>query len=239
MAQFILVHGAGHGGWCWERIAPLLTARGHKVEAPDLPGLGADATPPACVSLSSNVQVIARLLDARAEPAILVGHSLGGITIGAVAEARRKRVSALVYLTAIMPPNGRTGRDMTLTEPDALIRRAIEMSGDGSTYTFARAHVPTLFYNDVPPEDRFRAIERLRPQPTAISATPMSLTDERYGSVPRWYIECTRDNAISIDLQRRMQAALPCRSITMDCGHSPFYSHPDELADHLDSIARA
>ena len=89
------------------------------------------------------------------------------------------------------------------------------------------------------PEDRYRAMERLRPQPIAISTTPLTLTEERYGSVPRWYIECTRDNAVRIARQRAMVKDLPCKVITLEHGHTPFYSAPEELVEHLDMIGRS
>jgi pimeloyl-ACP methyl ester carboxylesterase len=239
MAIFILVHGAAHGGWCWEKVVPLLEARGHKVCAPDLPGLGKDQTPPANVTLADNVEKISRLLDKMDEPVVLVGHALGGATIGQVAEARRRKLKALVYVCGLMPPSGKATREMTAGDPDALFRRSREVSPDGMTYTFARSQLPALFYADVSPEDRYRAMERLRPQPIAISTTTLSLTEERYGSVPRWYIECTRDNAVVLGRQRAMVRNLPCKVITMECGHTPFYSAPEELADNLETIAKA
>ena len=73
MATFILVHGACHGGWCWEKVTPILEGHGHKVCAPDLPGLGKDQTPPASVTLADNVERISRLLDKMEEPVVLVG----------------------------------------------------------------------------------------------------------------------------------------------------------------------
>lgn len=239
MATFILVHGASHGGWCWEKVAPLLEAGGHKVCAPDLPGLGKDQTPPANVTLADNVEKISRLLDKMDEPVVLVGHALGGVTISQVAEARRRKIKALVYVCGLMPPSGRTSREMTGDDPDALFRRSREVSPDGLTYTFARTQLPVLFYADVSPEDRYRAMERLRPQPLSISTTPVSLTEERFGSVPRWYIECTQDNAVRIARQRAMVKNLPCKVVTMECGHTPFYSKPEELAEHLEEIARS
>jgi pimeloyl-ACP methyl ester carboxylesterase len=239
MAIFILVHGAAHGGWCWEKVAPILTERGHKVCAPDLPGLGKDQTPPANVTLADNVEKISRLLDKMEEPVVLVGHALGGVTISQTAEARRRKLKALVYVCGLMPPSGKTSREMTAGDPDALFRRSRELSPDGMTYSFARAQLPALFYADVSPEDRYRAMERLRPQPASISTTPLSLTEERYGSVPRWYIECTRDNAVVIGRQRAMLKNVPFKVITMECGHTPFYSAPEELADHLETIARS
>ena len=238
MATFMLVHGACTGGWCWEKIAPLLETKGHTVCAPDLPALGKDSTPPASVTLADNVERISRLLDKIDEPVVLVGHSLGGVTISQVAEARRRKLKALVYLTALLPPSGKSGRNMTALDSDAMFRLSRQVSPDGVTYTFPRAQIPSLFYADVSPEDRYRALERLRPQPIAISTTPVTLTEERFGSVPRWYIECTHDNAIRIDLQRQMVMMTPCKVLSMECGHSPFYSHPEELAEHLDAIAR-
>jgi pimeloyl-ACP methyl ester carboxylesterase len=239
MATFVLVHGAVQGGWCWEKVQPLLEARGHTVYAPDLPGLGKDHTPPANVTLADNVEKISRLLDKIEEPVVLVGHALGGVTISQTAEARRRKIKALVYVCGLMPPSGKSSREMTAGDPDMLFHRSREISPDGLTYTFARAKLPTLFYEDVSPEDRYRAMERLRPQPISISTTPLSLTDERYGSVPRWYIECTHDNSIRIARQRAMVKTLPCKVITMECGHTPFYSQPEELVGHLETIAAA
>ncbi len=239
MATFVLVHGACHGGWCWEKVKPLLEQHGHEVCTPDLPGLGRDPTPPANVTLADNVEKISRLLDRQEEPVIMVGHSLGGVTISQVAEARRRKLRALVYVCGLLPPSGKCGRDMTALEPDALFRRSREVSSDGMTYTFARTKLPALFYEDVSAEDRYRAIERLRPQPLAISNTPVTLTEERFGSVPRWYIECVHDNAIRVGLQRQMVKMTPCKVLTLECGHTPFYSKPEELAEHLETVARA
>jgi pimeloyl-ACP methyl ester carboxylesterase len=67
----------------------------------------------------------------------------------------------------------------------------------------------------------------------------VTLTEERFGSVPRWYIECTHDNAVRIARQRAMVKKMPCKVITMECGHTPFYSQPEELAEHLETIARS
>jgi len=239
MATFLLVHGACAGGWCWEKVVPLLEAKGHKVCAPDLPGLGDDQTPPAVVTLADNVEKLARLLDKMDDQVILVGHSLGGVTISQLAEARRRKLKALVYLCALLPTSGKCGRDMTNQEPDAMFRLSRQVSPDGKTYTFARDKLPALFYSDVSPEDRYKAMERLRPQPLSISTTPVTLTEDRFGSVPRWYIECTFDYAIRIRLQREMVKMTPCKVITMECGHSPFFSNPEELVEHLETIANA
>ena len=239
MATFLLVHGACTGGWCWEKVVPLLEAAGHKACAPDLPGLGDDQTPPANVTLADNVDKLARILDKMEEQVILVGHSLGGVTISQLAEARLRKIKALVYVCALLPTSGKSGRDMTSLEPDTLFRLSRQVSPDGKTYTFARDKLPSLFYADVSPEDRYKAMQRLRPQPLAISTTPLTLTEERFGSVPRWYIECIHDNAIRIALQRTMAKETPCKVLRLECGHSPFFSNPEELVEYLEMIAAA
>ncbi len=73
MGRFVLVHGGFVGGWCWEKLVPLLQEAGHEVEAPDLPGSGDDRTPIPEVSLQSYADRISGVLDARPEPAVLVG----------------------------------------------------------------------------------------------------------------------------------------------------------------------
>lgn len=237
MATFILIHGACQGGWCWEKIVPLLTARGHKALAPDLPGSGDDhTTPPAAINLPLYVDFISRLLDKQPEPVVLVGHSVGGLTITHTAEARRRKIRALVYLTGVLPPPGKTSRDITASDPDSMIRRAYEAGPDGLTYTFKRSIIPTLFFSDCDPADVYRALSRMRPQATSIVTTPMTYTEERFGGVPRWYIECLRNNAITLQMQRMITSSMPFEILHLDSGHSPNYSMPDELVDHFETI---
>ena len=95
---FVLIAGAWHGAWCWQKIVPLLEAQGHRVRIPDLPATGADTTDPAKVTLESWARFVAELLDAEPEPVILVGHSRGGVVISRAAEILPDKVRRLVYL---------------------------------------------------------------------------------------------------------------------------------------------
>ncbi|HAD87565.1 MAG TPA: alpha/beta hydrolase, partial [Rhodospirillaceae bacterium] len=74
--RFVLIHGAYHGAWCWERLIPLLTARGGEVAAPDLPGHGVDTTPSADLSLALYAEHVAAVVRAQGGPVTLVGHSM-------------------------------------------------------------------------------------------------------------------------------------------------------------------
>src|SRR5258708_36080347 len=87
MSTYMLIHGAMHGAWCWERVIPLLQSSGRAVIAPDLPGHGADRTPRAAVTLAHYVACVGKLLEAAAEPVVLVGHSMGGMVVGTALDA--------------------------------------------------------------------------------------------------------------------------------------------------------
>src|SRR5690242_16126807 len=113
MARFVFVHGAFGGAWCWDPIVAPLEAAGHTVETLDLPGGGDDPTPPAGVTLESCAERVCSQLLERSEPAVLVGHSMGGVIITQAASSCPERVAALIYLTAFMPANGQSLLSLT------------------------------------------------------------------------------------------------------------------------------
>ncbi len=237
MGGFILVHGAWHGAWAWEKVVPLLEGKGHEVEVFDLPGHGDDGTPVAKVSLQAYADRVVEALDASSGPSILVGHSMGGAVISQAAESRPDKVSKLVYLTAFLLENGQTLLEVAGADAGIVIPN-LEMSGDQSTATIKEDVITEAFYGDCSEDDTRRAKERLVPQPAVAFVTPVEITEGNFGSVPRAYIECTEDRAITINCQREMQARLPCETtMTMETSHSPFLSKPEELARHLDGLA--
>jgi pimeloyl-ACP methyl ester carboxylesterase len=240
MANFLLIHGAMHGGWCWERIVPLLESHGHTVIAPDLPGLGADATPAAQVTLPAWGRFVAELLQSLPGKTILAGHSLGGMAISQAAEVAPERISALVYVTALLPRSGVSAFDLTRGEdvPDRASRLQLLTSPDGQYVTAEPENARAYFYGDTDRDWAERAMARLVPQPRAVMQAPAALSAARFGALPRVYVECLRDRAIPLALQRRMQAAAPCNTVLeIDTDHSPFYSAPAALAAHLQNTA--
>lgn len=238
MSIYVLVHGAYHGGWCYEKIVPLLEAAGHTAIAVDLPGHGNNVLPIGDVSLDAYVNHVCDIVSAQPAPVILVGHSLGGMTITQVTERLPEKVAWVVYLTAMMPKNGQNRTDLAEFEgPEKMAAKRI-ISEDGLSSTMPEEIIPPTFYGQCSAEDVARAIERLVPQATEPFLRQAQTTPERFGSVKRAFIECERDNAIPIDMQRAMIAAQPCdRVFTIDTDHSPFYSAPDELARDLLALA--
>ena len=243
MVNYVLVHGSAHGSWCWERIVPLLEEKGHKVVAVDLPGNGHDDTQLADVTLETYAEHVCSVLDSLDGPSVLVGHSLGGISISRAAELRPDKVAVLVYLTAVLIPDGVTFMSAVSGETD--VQRALEarpswdLAGDRSHVVYKMEMAQHRFYNDCSQDDVEWAKSRIVRQPVGPLVSPMRVTDANFGRVPRVYIECSLDNAVAPEFAREMYTALPCEEvIVMQTGHSPFMSAPAELADHLDSVRR-
>jgi pimeloyl-ACP methyl ester carboxylesterase len=238
MATFILVHGSMHGGWCWQKLVPLLEAQGHRVLAPDLPGMGEDPTPLSEVTLSTWAEFIARLSREADEQVILVGHSRGGTVISEAGELAPQAMLGLVYLAALLLPAGKKAFEAAVAE-DA--RRAAEpgqWASDGLSVRIEPEAARALFYNRASPQDALWASARLCPEPLAPNLSPLTVSRERWGRLPRAYIECLDDRAVPIELQRAMHSALPCDPVvTMDSDHSPFLCEPRALAAHLADIA--
>jgi pimeloyl-ACP methyl ester carboxylesterase len=237
MNTYLLVHGAWHGAWCWHKLMSRLEKMGHTVIAPDLPALGRDRTPVNRVSLAMWREHVCGLVDSVPEQVILVGHSRGGIVISEVAEHRPRRIRTLVYLTAFLARNGECLFDLAGSDATSLVPPNMVMSEDKSSSLLREEALREAFYGECSDDDVALARFCVQPEPTVPLATPLQITDANYGSVPRVYIECLRDKAIPIALQRRMQSALPCRQVlAIDTDHSPFFSRPDELAAHLSAL---
>ena len=239
MSTFVLVHGAWHGAWCWFKVVPLLEAQGHRVVAQDLPSHGIDRTPIGAVSLETYADSVCEILDRCGEPVTLVGHSMGGLVISRAAELRPARVRTLVYLTAFLLRDGQSLLDLLQFEPGSLSLSHLRFNSDGSATTLNPDTIRAMFYQDCSASDVALARSMLGPQSMGVQAAPLRVSAERWGSVQRTYIECERDNAIPIALQRAMQSKTPCeRVIRLPTGHSPFLSAADELAAHLAKLAQ-
>lgn len=237
MSTFVLIHGACHGAWCWYKVVPRLRQRGHKVVVPDLPSHGRDRTPTASVSLESYVDCVRQVLDSQGEPVVLVGHSLGGLVISQAAEQRPYRIAKLVYLAAFLLEHGQTILEIAETDTESQLLSSFVLNEDQSVATVKQEAQKCLFYDDCSDEDVALAQSLLVPAATAPSETPLRTTSNSWGQIPRFYIECVCDKAISVSVQRIMYQKVKCRRVvSMDTSHSPFFSAAGALVDHLDSL---
>ena len=234
MSTYLLIHGAWHGGWCWRKVVPLLEAQGHRALAPDLPGHGDDKTPVPAVTLKSYADRICEIVSAQTEPVILAGHSMGGIAITQAAENCPNQIGALVYVCAFLPRNGDSLMTWALQDRESMVNPSTTDPRADGTIGFKAEHSREAFYGNCTDGDVAFAQSRLVPQSGAPFGTPVETTAERWGRIPRYYIECARDRAITLKLQREMQKQSPCRqTFSIDTDHSPFFSAPEQLVDIL------
>jgi pimeloyl-ACP methyl ester carboxylesterase len=236
MAEFILVHGAWHGAWCWREVVARLEARGHTATAIDLPGHGEDCSPPEKVTLQDYVTCIVNALAHSSHRPLVVGHSMGGL-IGQVAELVPDRIRALVYVSALLAPSG-TSMMQLVAGFDPQYLAEFEWAPDRRTARLSAAGLRNFLYSCCPADLVEAAFPLLTPEPVAPYETPFATTDANFGRVPRYYVECLRDRIVPLALQRSMRAGLTFRDIySIDIDHAPFFSAPDELTGILHTIA--
>jgi pimeloyl-ACP methyl ester carboxylesterase len=231
ITRMVLVHGAAHGAWCWARLTPLLKGLGYQVQAPDLPGLGDDCTPPAAVTFEDYVTRIVEVLHSSPEPALLVGHSLGGPSISQAAEQAPERVAKLVYLAAFLPKDGESAGGTGFKDMPQSAARAVRVSAVEGAHEFNPALAAEVFYHRCDPEVAQWAVKRLRPQANAPVSATVRLSAQRWGTIAKLYVLCAQDRALPPQFQQWLCDRAPdVRQRIMDSDHSPFLSDPQGLA---------
>jgi pimeloyl-ACP methyl ester carboxylesterase len=240
VASFILIHGSWHGGWCFDTIKDLLEAGGHEVIAPDLPGMGGDEAELRAATLDCWAAFAAdHCRNATQTPVILAGHSRGGIVVSQAAELAPGVIDALVYICAMMLPDGMSRADFKqLENPNPAFDSIISPVHGGAGTVVDADKAGAVFAQLCPTETVAAAMARVVAEPHGPRSTPLALSKERFGSLPRTYIECTEDRTIPLSSQRRMQQLVPGADVvTLWADHSPYLSRPQALAAALIAAA--
>lgn len=234
MKTFILVHGSWHSAWNWHRVVPLLERAGHRALAIDLPGMGRDKTPIGEVKMADTVQRICALIDEQPGQVILVGHSKNGIMISQAAEYRPHRIEKLVYLAAYLVPNGRTQREYSLMDTEGILKPFVVPEPESASHRLRQEIYHEGLYHDCDEQIVELAKLLLSSEPVESGITPLQLSEENYGRVPRVYIECTEDRAVTPFIQQKMYGEMPCEKVyKLQASHSPFFSCPEKLVEIL------
>lgn len=235
-ATLLLVHGAWHGSWCWERLLPHLEQRGIAAQTLDLPSIvrGGDRRlersgvrrAPGLRDDASAVRAAIETIDG---PVVLCGHSYGGMVISLAASRGSRaaeRVTRLIYLCAFMPQPRQSLVGIGGNQHAPWIRML-----DGGLTLPDLALAGTVFYDDCDAATRDWAVARLAPQFNEAFTAPVARPAWR--EIPATYIVCGRDGALPPDLQRTLFAPRAERTLELDAGHSPFLSQPAALAEAL------
>jgi pimeloyl-ACP methyl ester carboxylesterase len=241
VARFVLVHGAFAGAWIWGPLSDRLKAAGNSVEVFDLPGSGEDPTPASGATLNAYATRLCDVLASDAEPAVVASNSMGGIVATQGAARCPGRVRALVYVTAFIPKEGQSLLDLTKLPEGAgdQVQANLTIEGEPPVATMPAEASRHALYGCCTDQAAAWAIARQRPQAVAPYVTPVSIPSGALDAISRYYVVCTRDQAIPPALQRRMIAENPCADVVeLDTDHTPQLSMTDELAQALDRFAR-
>lgn len=247
--RFVLVHGAMHGAWCWYKIVELLEKDGHRVSAPDLMSAGTNPVTADSITVFDEydqplMHFLAKL--PQTEKIVLVGHSMGGISIARASEDFPHLIGVAVYVCAFMCRGGESKqREQEMLELNSDIVERMEFNfGNGIREPPTSVLVPKkiqkdYFYGTSSTVDATLASLLLRPFPLmAVMNTGLETREERYGVVPRVYIKTTKDNALSLAQQEELIANSPPQKVySLDTDHSPFFSAPEKLHTLLLEIA--
>jgi pimeloyl-ACP methyl ester carboxylesterase len=235
---FVLIHGTGHGGWCWQFISPILRAAGYNVLTPTLTGLGASShllDEISRISLGTHVKDITSMLFYEdLSDLILVGHSYGGMVISGVAAKQPHRIGHLVYLDAYLPMEGEN--EIALWPPD----QKEKYFADIASGTKSRQPIPSSMLGITDPKMSQWVQERLTPHPYSTYEDPPPVPDDpaKTASIPSTYVHCTI-GPFSSWMQPFTERArkLKWDVHTMEAGHDVMITHPNELAEILLQIA--
>lgn len=239
MATFVLVHGGGHGGWCYQKVKRLLEADGHEAFAPSLSGLAerAHLLSPA-IDLDVHIDDVVQLLhywDLR--EVVLVGHSYGGMVITGVADRTSERVGKLVYLDAATPRNGQSLHDIAGPMLDAV--RPMGKVVDGVELVLLPSPDAGRFYGVTDPDDLAWMGERLTGHPWQTFEQKLELMNEdALSEIPQFHIVCT-DTIATRDRELISRARAEQRLWHIDTGHDLMITEPEFVAGALREISAA
>lgn len=230
---FYILHGSWQGSEGWAEVQKLLLQQGHTVELLELPGHGADTeTEYHKINLNTYVNYVCKKIQTlSAQSVILVGHSMSGMVISQVAE--NIPVDKLIYVSAFLPVNGESLMDLAKRSSIIGISKNMLIDRRAKSILLEKNGLDKLFYNDCTPETIELALSRLQVEPLLPFYGSVRLTSDKFGAIPKTYIECSKDFSISLELQRFMHNRWPCQVLTLDSGHAPFYSMPELLAKSL------
>jgi len=271
----LLVHGAWHNSATWQKMTPLLLAAGFDARTLDLPGAGVYARSPRSyreqpfdpkvfatepspsenITQSERTAAVVSLIEQMRGNVVLVGHSMGGLTISAVAEAVPEKLRALVYVTALMlpphmPPNAMFQHETMINNAvkpllcaDPALVGALRINPASADPGYRRL-MKAAFYTDASDADFASMQASLHcDEPAGVALEASRVTAERFGSVSRHYIRCLTDRIHSIAAQDfmigAMDSALGTTTLVHDLNsdHAPFLSWPRDLLDVLLKVA--
>jgi pimeloyl-ACP methyl ester carboxylesterase len=240
---FVLVHGSWQGGWCWDEVRSRLQAYGHRVLAPTLPGRGHVAEDRSGIGHDDNVAAVLLALDTAGDgPVVLVGHSLGGMTISQVADRRPDRIDRLVYCAAFVPDDGQSAADL-MPEPARTGFAELAAARPDRAIPMPWELWRTNFIQTADEQLAWTSFVRLVPDPYRPVFEPVRLRRPVHRELPSSFIAMRADKTMPPGFWHPdMTGRLGRGVVEIDGDHEAMLSTPARLADallHAATAARA
>jgi len=235
---FVLVHGAWQAPYVWQTVKSELKKKGCSVIVVELPGHGADTTFPAKISMDAYRDKVISAISPVKGKVILVGHSMAGMVISAVAEAIPDRIEKLVYLGAYVPANGQSLLALASVDKESMLGPNLIPSADKLTLDVKKENLINIFCADGSDNIKSELLANYRAEPAIPFTNAVTLTGDNFGKADKYYIYTLQDHAIGGSLQKQMVAAAGIsKTYSLDSSHCPFLSMPSPVTAVLLKIA--
>jgi len=234
---YVLVHGGGFAGSCWD---PLLEHLDAPAVAVDLPGRGSRPADLTALSIGDFADAVVEAIGDR-DDVVLVGHSLAGVTLPQVLGRIPDRIRHAVFVSCSVPEQGTAVFEILATF-GPVAAEVVEHIGDAALTDDGRLHADlatAMFCTEMTDAQRTYTIGRMVPEAIGPVFEPVDLSGLRE-DIPRTYVRLLRDASLDLATQDRMIANLgDVDVVDLDAGHMAMISHPAELAAVLQRIAGA
>jgi len=230
--HFVLLHGAWHGGWCWDGVVKALEEAGHTAEAPTMPGHG-PKDDRSGIRFEDYVEAIVRVLAQQPEPVVLVGHSSAGFMMQAAAPKASGKISQLIFHNAFVLPDGKCQFDLVPPEVAQGMTAAAKASPDNCV-PIDEGFVRGALMQDASEEIQDALIARLVPQPISLFTTPVSTGDFEALAILKTVLFCKDDASLPPGAYLGMAQGLGEHDvIELEGGHETLFINPKALAGAL------
>ena len=230
--HLVLLHGAWHGGWCWEGVVEELEKRGHTAEAPTMPGHNPDDDR-ADIKFEDYVNKILAVLNNQKTPCVLVGHSSAGFLMQAAAPEAPEKIEKLIFLNAFILPDGKCQFDLVPPEASEGMTAAANASPD-SCVPIIEDFVRNQLMGGESEEMQDALISRLVPQPIAIFTTPVSTQEFENLTIPRAVVFCKDDASLPPGAYLGMAQDLgDYKLVEVTGSHEALFTNPGVVAEGL------